>query len=407
MQHSAIVDLPRSQNIEVEVLETLDAVRAAEPDWRVFLANGVHGGSIYNDPVYIQSRLDNEPRISPWVIVLRRNGQIRCVAPFFLEHTRRKIQFSVATLANLALRMLNLFGAEIVVATDEDKSACYAAVFAALSKRASMYDAMLFEHVDVSAAFYEYCARTFSGGKQFRLLPASSRTDTVYQIRLAADYDEYQADRSPKTRQKLRRFVRKLRLEHDARLEHFSTPEQAPRFLHELDQVYRDTWQARFYGYRCRNGDDDERFLVTLAEHGWLRCYTLAGKQGPLAYVVGFQYDGVFYYDETGFSPALAELSPGFVLTHLLIEDLFRSNSPALVDFRHGKHAYKRSFSNAEQTVASIYVVPPNRWRKILAIQRALFAAEDKLRSVITSLKLDRLLRRLLKRAGADVGRYG
>jgi CelD/BcsL family acetyltransferase involved in cellulose biosynthesis len=180
-----------------------------------------------------------------------------------------------------------------------------------------------------------------------------------------------------------------------------------PTFLEQVDEIYRNSWQAKANGFRPRNTEDELRYYSMIAERGWLRSYILRTDEGPIAFELGFQYDGVFYGHECGFHEKWSEFGPGSVLTHLFIQDLFLQNSPKLLDFLPGRHIYKQSFSNAQHQTSSNYLVPQNHWRPLLAVQGALFAIERGVRAVAISTNLDRPLRNLLKRVGVNVRRYG
>jgi CelD/BcsL family acetyltransferase involved in cellulose biosynthesis len=124
-----------------------------------------------------------------------------------------------------------------------------------------------------------------------------------------------------------------------------------------------------------------------------------------MAFALGYQYDGVWYFMETGYAQRWSHFSPGAVLFHLFVEDFYRAARPSMLDFLAGNQDYKQSFGNAQTEVSSIYLVPWNRWRLILACQSALYALERWARSIVVTLKLDRPLRKILARAGAHVSR--
>jgi hypothetical protein len=396
-----------SDDIQIEIVETLEALRAVEPEWRQFLEEGVCGSNFFNDPAYIELYLQHKPQTKLQILVLRQDGVIRCIAPFFQQKSRRKIQLSIVTLATLSLRMLNLFGSDIMVAAKENPQMWLAAVVNALRERCNQFEVILLEHLDVSSPLFNFCISVFAQDRQFRVYPVSPQDDVVYQIIFPATHGEYLAQLNPKTRYRLRCNARKLSDLSHARLESFTTPQDVPKFLRLLDEVYRDTWQSKLYGQRSRTTKEEQRYFANIAERGWLRSYVLTGDQGPLAYVVGFQYDGVFYYYEPGYVQSRPDFGPGNVLLHLLIEDLLAKNSPKVCDFLYGKHAYKRSFGNREHKVASRYLVPPNRWQAILALQGSLFQVERLARSTVVWLKIERPLRSLLKRLGVNVFRPG
>src|SRR5688572_27906702 len=105
---------------DVEVLESLGDLQAITSEWQRFLANGVSGNNFFNDPIHVLARLELEPQLAPWILVLRRDGQICCIAPFFLDASRLKIDFSVINLASLPIHRLTAFGRQFIVADDAD-----------------------------------------------------------------------------------------------------------------------------------------------------------------------------------------------------------------------------------------------------------------------------------------------
>jgi CelD/BcsL family acetyltransferase involved in cellulose biosynthesis len=153
-------------------------------------------------------------------------------------------------------------------------------------------------------------------------------------------------------------------------------------------------------GYAPRNTQEYLRFLTHIAECGWLRSYALVvDEERPIAYVLAFQYDDVFYFLETGYLQSWKEASPGAVLTFLMLEDLFLDNRPHVVDFLIGDQSYKRSFSNRTQHAASVYLAPPNHWRLVLRAQAVLHKVSRVMVRSLEALHLDRPLRRLSRQS--------
>ena len=59
---------------------------------------------------------------------------------------------------------------------------------------------------------------------------------------------------------------------------------------------------------------------------------------------------GRYAYDETAYDSQYAASSPGSILTYAAIEDLFRADTPRLLDFGFGDGAYKRTFGRPERS---------------------------------------------------------
>jgi CelD/BcsL family acetyltransferase involved in cellulose biosynthesis len=287
--------------------------------------------------------------------------------------------------------MLKAYGGSFIAHKDADAEACYRHVFETLWQNRSKFCVILLEDLRVAAPLWNYCAET-----RFQRFAASSRVDNLHQTRLPATHAEFLTQLNPRTRQRLRRQARKLRDEKQARLEKFVSPDHVQRFLSQMDEIYRDTWQAQSAGYCRRNTESHCRFLARIAERGWLRSYTLVVDQQAVAYLLGYQHRGIYYYYEIGYRQQWADYSPGAVLTYLFLEELFEENPPQLVDYLVGDQPYKRSLSNLQLRAASIYLAPANHWRHVLKIQQLLHFVSRPVVRALVALRLDRAVRKRL-----------
>ena len=119
LQNAAQKRSNNGSGFEIEVIQTLEALHTVVRQWWQFLQDNVDGNSLENDPTYIQLRLETqesgspflEGTLSPWIILLRRSGRIRCIAPFSLQNGRYNVTFGEATLVSLSSPILKLFGA--------------------------------------------------------------------------------------------------------------------------------------------------------------------------------------------------------------------------------------------------------------------------------------------------------
>lgn len=384
---------------KIEVLDTLPALNAVVSEWQEFLEEGVTGSNFFNDPAHVIAQLELEPQTQPWVVVLRRGGKICCVAPFYLHGTHLKLELSVVALVSLPVRMLKLFGGQFVVAANVDSANCFHKVFEYLESHKSQFGLILIENVPASTALWGYLQSTSLGEARFRMFLASSQIDTDHQIQFPPNHAEFLSSLSYDTRRRLRRVTRRLQEKGQLRLERITEPGDVPTFLDGLDQIYRDTWQATAVGYTPRNTAAQIRYVSQISCAGYLRGYLLTIDGHPIAFALGYQYKDTYYFLETGFVRAWADSSPGTALIHLFVEDLFRHNSPALLDFILGDQDYKRSLSNSQHRTGSVYVVPSNRWRTVLWIQSLLHACSRWLIRALSTLNVDGWLRERLRRA--------
>jgi hypothetical protein len=386
-----------TQQPVIETVAAREGLRLLLGAWRAFLQGNVSGKNLFNDPRYIELYLAAHPDVEPLIFVLRKEGCIRAIAPFFLVRGRFLVQSSVMKLAAPSVRWVKVFGDDLVMAADEDFHQCAAALFTELAKHQQRYDIFAFDRLEVGRPLWDF-VQSYCRRGPFRCYLASPQMESAHQIHFPPSHKDYMASLGSRTRQNLRRMTRKLVDDRQARLERITTAEELPRFLDEVDHVYRDTWQAKVYGYRPRNSPAELNLLGGLAREGWLRSYLLTDCSGPVAFDIAFQYDGMFYAQEIGYAQAAAEHSPGTVLMHLYIEDLYRERLPAKLDFGLGDAVYKRSLCNAQIPGAAVHLVAGMRWRAIVRFQRLLFALERGARWLTMKLKIDRFLRKLIKR---------
>jgi CelD/BcsL family acetyltransferase involved in cellulose biosynthesis len=383
---------------EATIVRDRQALAALGAEWRAFLATPVTGRNFHNDPANVQAVLDANRRAAPFVVVVRRGGVIRCIAPFFTDRTQFKVRLSVLTLASLPIRLLKLFGDQFVCAEGEDARGAIGAAFAALADNRGGFDLVTFYNLDCSGRLFRHCTVPGTGGAPFRFVPASPKVEKVHQLKfVAADHDGYMKTLSPSTRQNLRRTTRKFFSDGKAELVKVTRPEQVPAFLAQLDEVCRNAWQGKTFGYRPRNTESFRSHFEQVARQGWLRSYVLTHDRRPVAFELGYQYAGTYYGQECGYDQEWSHAGPGSIVMHLVIEDLYKEDRPDLLDFGFGDAPYKRSFSNAEHDAISAYLVPDNRWRGVIGLQSALNFVFVQVQSALVKTRLDNVFRRVLK----------
>ena len=153
---------------------------------------------------------------------------------------------------------------------------------------------------------------------------------------------------------------------------HYAALTQVASFLDEVNRVYGSTWQGRTYGGRIHNGQEEIARLEGIAA-GLSALLLLAEEARAIAFMLGYQYHDHYFYEETGYDSARSSTSPGSVLTHAVIEDLFSANTPRELSFGFGDGPYKRTFGNVTYDVLPLCGLVW-RWRLILGTQQLLNA---------------------------------
>jgi CelD/BcsL family acetyltransferase involved in cellulose biosynthesis len=378
----------------VRTVEELDRLL---PEWEALLPRAATHG-FYQAPAVVRAALTGRTGdMDPLIVAGRRGGELRFVAPMHVRHMRFAVKLSLMTLGKLPTRSLRFFGDGVVRAREESADACHAALFDALGG-AGGFDLCELENVRVPGELWDFFQR--GGGGRFALLPMSDRLQKVHQLELAPSFDAYLAAMNPKTRMKFRRRARKFWKDHGEKVElrKITAPADVRAFLDVVNEVYPRSWQGRVVGAAQRNRPSDVEYAEEIARRGWLRAYTLTAAGRPVAFLRGYQYNGTFHHDETGYDQALANEAPGSVLNNLVVEDLHEVDPPAVLDFGFGENEYKRILGNAEHDACAAWVTVPGRWRTVVNLQLGIGRVYERVRSELMKRNLDGPVRDFIKR---------
>lgn len=181
-------------------------------------------------------------------------------------------------------------------------------------------------------------------------------------LRLHAGSAEYLSQMSSKTRQTLKRKAKKLAEAGGGQLElsRVDSAQQVGDFLAGAVKVSRNSWQQSILGTRVDDTEEERAWSERAAEAGLLRNYLLKSGGRPCAFVVGYQFNGVYQYVELGYDRDFAEHSPGTVLLHMLIQDLCDHRPASLLNFGLGDADYKQRFGNVRREDLSLLVLRKN-----------------------------------------------
>jgi hypothetical protein len=179
---------------------------------------------------------------------------------------------------------------------------------------------------------------------------------------LSGSFDDYLRSRSSRTRHELLRKTKKFKAyaEGTAECRLFSRPEEMEEF-HELAlSVARKTYQARFLNVAIPEGPEYRQRLIAEAGKGLVRGFLLFHGSRPIAYGMCWGRDHVLYYAQTGFDPEYRKWSPGIVLLHEMLDQLFSEGSFAFLDFGSGSGHWKTAHATRQTQCANVYYF---RWR--------------------------------------------
>ncbi|HFC53073.1 MAG TPA: GNAT family N-acetyltransferase [Gammaproteobacteria bacterium] len=383
----------------IEVIESEEQLAARKDEWEAFLRDAP-AHEYHHHPANIGLLLRHlYTDTSLRVFLIRKEGTLCCIAPFSLERSHFNLKFGTVTLWNNAVHQYTLLGTRIVFATGADPGPCLGILAEELRGRRDEYDLIFMESLSYGSPLYTI-ENPLPG---FSIYPISIHKNVVRGLRTSDSFSEYLATLRKKRRYNLKRSVRMLERAagKDYRVERITGAAQVEGFLEAVDYIFVRCWQRHTHkGYRHLT-DGNVAYHQGLANLGWLRSYLLYCKQQPVAYVIGYQYRGRYYYEYIGYDQAWAEFSPGTILTFLMIEDIHTVDRPEILDFGFGENVYKQIFGNYSYEANNSYLVlRDSRMRIAAQAQLELSRVYCSIYPALVKCGLDRPIRKVLRRIG-------
>lgn len=128
--------------------------------------------------------------------------------------------------------------------------------------------------------------------------------------------------------------------------------------FHEVDDAVDTLDIIRAIHIKCRRAHgesswylDERRFRLALlvvkrfSDRKWLDLVFLKLNGKVIAYYLGFLYENIVYFWNTGYDPEFSHLSPGKLLLHYWIKDSFARGYRAF-DFMVGQESYKLQWTS-------------------------------------------------------------
>jgi hypothetical protein len=261
--------------------------------------------------------------------VAERGGQAVGVVPFLFSAWPLACVVGGVRLGALPLRRLRLLGGSPNIPDDR---AVYDALFTALVRLNSGYDAIYIENLRLDSPLGRYLRDSPLIRRNF--YRSYSRLPLLRPfVRFQGSFDDYMRKFSAKTRETWRRRVKKLSSSGELKLVTVESLEDVDSFAEATAAVSHNTWQYNRAGRGVRDVEGFKRRLNLAASRGWLRSYLLTCGGTPCCFMVGYQYNGRFYYAEVGYDPTWKQFSVGTVLLLRVLQDLFERSTPQAIDF--------------------------------------------------------------------------
>lgn len=188
----------------------------------------------------------------------------------------------------------------------------------------------------------------------------SPRQERLYVVEIEGSFDDYLKRRSPKSRQNLKRSVKRFIERSPEALTVATSPEDMVAFHREAVAISRQTYQTQLLGAGLPDSPAFLQSMQTKAARGEARGYLLRDQGQAIAFAWCAARGDTLVYEVIGYRPEHAEQSPGTVLLYLILEDLFALGRYPLLDFGPGHAFYKESFATRFTDFADAYLLRAN-----------------------------------------------
>ena len=194
----------------------------------------------------------------------------------------------------------------------------------------------------------------------------SPREECLYFVNMKGTFDEYLKLRSPKSRQNLKRSVKRFVEGNPEAFQVYTLPEAMDAFHREAVSISSQTYQALMLNAGLPDTPQFLRAMQDRASRAEARGYLLRVRGKPIAFAWCTAKGDCMSYQLIGYLPEHADLSPGTVLLYLILQDLFLLEKYRMLDFGSGSAFYKEAFATDKLKFADSYLLRPtleHRWK--------------------------------------------
>lgn len=365
-----------------------------------FLNDEIVKSNPYHFPGFIHSIVSFDKTVIEWnVLLVYVDARLSAIIPLYVCDTTYPLIFALFTLFKFNIRQLKLFGNAISYSSDCELSVIHEILKQHLESNLP-FDLGLIDALPADNPMMSDFQGSVKGDYAVRSL--SKKNEVVRYIGFPASWDDYFSSMKRKRRYNLNRNLKilKQKCDDDVVLHSFESVDEIEPFLQQMDEIYKQTWQSAAFGSRSRLTEIEIQQNIALAKLGVFKSYVLQASQTPIAFIRGYLFRGKYYYEEIGYKPEWSNFNPGSVLNLLMLQHLMDSEPPVKeLNFGYGENVYKQVFSNGEYEATNAFLYRlGSKGHYIFLLQRGLNAFYNFLRSIIVKLKLEVVIRRLLRK---------
>jgi len=350
-----------------------------------------HDHTIHCDPDWIEEHFKREKQ-KVRIYFLESETQVIGAVPFVLSKEPLLCRLGDSIVAKFPLHILSLQG---YTPNMPAETSVYDMLFGRILE--SEFDAIQLSHIKTASFLWRYLhsspliQKFFYFYTEWQPLPHPL-------IRLNGSFADYMNKFSPKVRKNRLREIKRLRACGDMQFIRVTKASEIDAFLEAAYGISLQTWQfvRHRWGIGAQDIDAVRSELQFLAQRGWLRSYLLKCGTVPCSFIIGQQYGPTFYTAAAGVDPAWRSYSAGTVLFLLVLEDLFRENSPQFYDLDNYAK-YKEHFANESYLEAFVWLFRRRAYPLLASsIHRTCHSTSKMAGAVLNQLHLKSRVRQLL-----------
>jgi CelD/BcsL family acetyltransferase involved in cellulose biosynthesis len=222
--------------------------------------------------------------------------------------------------------------------------------------------------LDALPAEWDGLAALEIGAREAGLVPLRfDHFGNWYENVAGLSWSAYLLRRPGALRETIRRRLRRAEKLAGARFDLLTRADQMNQAAEAFESVYRRSWKnAEPYP------DFNVALMLAVAERGWLRLGVWSVGTEPVAVQFWVVHAGRAIVLKLAHDEALKALSPGTVLTALMLRHLLDNEHVARIDFGRGDDAYKQGWAAERRQRVGVLLVDPWRPAGLVALLRHL-----------------------------------
>ena len=343
----------------------------------------------------------NVKSVKPMVIICYEHNKLIAFTPFYIKQQLFSWDLGVVKLAKFDLAILRLLGDRPLILMPERKLQVLEAIKKTLIDYKKEYDLALLDNVPMDCAIlWDDILANEEDLKPLKVRALQSEPEIIRLIKFPETYEQYISELSYKSRTNYRKAYEKFckKCDDNYDFKEFSTCEDVVPFFDQLDDLYKNSWQAQTKGHSKRNTSEAIQLHESIAKKRMFLGYILYISGKPIAFILGYLVNSTFLHFEIGFDGEYRKLQPGKVLEWLLIKKLYQDHQVKLLDYDTGENDYKKILGNSHIYCNKLYIYDRlSKARGIISIQVLLRKFYVLIHSVLVKSGIDNKVRNWLK----------